>query len=91
MLGPGNYGPDAWAMVQTSKGRRLTIFLESKLHTGSAKPQPAGQHLETMSVRRILEELRAAVSKCCVLPVSDEPPLPGLHPNEPICRGYIID
>ncbi|RYD77242.1 MAG: hypothetical protein EOP84_15805, partial [Verrucomicrobiaceae bacterium] len=62
MLGPGNYGPDAWAMVQTSKGKRLTIFMESKLHTGSAMPQSDGQHLGTMSVGTILREIRKDVS-----------------------------
>lgn len=91
MLGPGNYGPDAWAVVQTSQGRRLTIFLKSKLHAVSAMPPSAGQHLETGLVGRILKELRADVSKCCQLPVSDEPPLQGLHPTDPTCKGRNID
>lgn len=91
MLGPGNYGPDAWATVQTSKGRQLTNFMESKLDTGSAMPQPSGQHLKTMSMRAILDELRADVSKCCDLPVPDGQPLQGLYPNNPVCEGCIVD
>ena len=91
MLGPGNYGPDAWAMVQTSKGKRLTIFLKSKLHTGSAMPQPDGQHLGTMSVGAILGELRKDVSKCYELPATHEQPLEGPHPNRPICKMCSID
>ncbi len=91
MLGPGKYGPDAWAVVQTSQGRRLTIFVDSKLHTGAGMPQPAGQHVKTMSVGTILEQLRADVSKCYELPTSAELPLPGLRPHDPICKEYSID
>ncbi|KAK9838760.1 hypothetical protein WJX74_002817 [Apatococcus lobatus] len=78
MLGPGDFGPDAWVAVRTTSGKPLIILTESKLHLGCFNGSRRDQsHLESSTLKMILAEMRKDVGRCFKLPDCADSHLPG--------------